>query len=111
PSQARYEGVCALSDISVASLVMMRLAESVVSVHAVWPASKPGFASSCTGGEAVACQLPPASQICLWPFAHWVAPGTHEPPQLPPVQTNGQGFPSCQAPPALQLCGTLPAHW
>src|SRR5690349_12286247 len=90
---------------------MMVLADSVDSDQVTCPASKPGFASSCTGGDEVLCQLPFPSQICFCPFAHWVAPGTHEPLQVPFAHTKGQAAPSCHRPVVLQVCGTLFAHW
>jgi hypothetical protein len=63
------------------------------------------------GGEVVSCQLPAASQICLWPFVQRVPPGTHEPPHMPPAQTYGQAGPLCHAPPVSQVWGTLFEHW
>lgn len=35
----------------------------------------------------VFCHVPVSSQVCAcWPL-HWVAPGVHEPVQMPPLHT------------------------
>ena len=45
-----------------------------------------------TNGQVIeSCQLPMPSQVCCWvELLHCLAPGVHEPVQLPVAQTNMQ---------------------
>ena len=53
------------------------------------------------------CQAPFALHVCGTLFAHWCAPGAHDPAHAPLVQTYGHAVPDCQSPAAVQVCGTL----